>query len=118
MINKHAKKPDPLAEMFSAKEYTESQLADFHTKIQRFWETPRTLADGQIAQKFNHQELHTAFGACKKVQHGAGYVYLYNERHKVLTNLWKQYEEWRKKQDWIGGKEVERLSGISEEIPF
>ena len=106
--------------------YSDHELKDFHNKIQKFWVgEPRELnsvafgvkIEG-LAQKFDHEELAVAFGAAIKVKHGKGYVYLHNERSKVLQNLWKQYEGWRQKQDWIGEKNVERLEVMAEEIPF
>lgn len=121
MINKNAKK-ESLEEMFEPRVYQPNELRDFHQKIQKFWGEPREvrLDDGMsgTAQKFNHQELAVAFGAARKVKHGIGYVYLYNDRNKDLVNLWNQYEDWRKKQDWVEDKKTEELEQIANEIPF
>ena len=123
MIDK-GKKEVPIDEMFEARKYSDYELQDFHNKVQKFWSEPREveLKDGMfgIAQKFNHPELHVAFGAAIKVKHGLGCVYLYNERYKDFVNLWGQYESWRGKQDWIAGKNAEGYAQIASEsqVPF
>lgn len=109
-INRNAKYKPQDIEDFSkpVRVYSDSELSSFQNKIQRFWETPRTLEDGQIAQKFNHEELHVAFGACVKVKHGTvekdgvqvqNFVYLYNDRYREFTELWKQYVDYRRRLD-------------------
>lgn len=102
--------------------YNDHELQDFHNKIQRFWEEPREVSetvfgkkiDG-IAQRFAHQSLHVAFGAAIRVKHGKGYVYLYNSRYATFQSLWRQYEEYRKKQDWISEKKSEELEMVAQE---
>lgn len=118
MINKSGhKQVDEMAQMFEAKVYDNRQLQDFHNKIQRFWEKPREVELGALsgtAQKFNHQELGVAFGACRKVVHGKTYVYQYEpERHRVLENLWGQYSHWR---EWGEGRHIKTLT--DEKVPF
>lgn len=117
---------DP-AGIFNPRVYTESELKDFHNKIQKFWDEPRELNGVSVAgmtvsgtaQKFRHEDLHVAYGAARKVQHGKTFVYQYNsERYAQFNNLWSQYEEWRKKQDWIENKNLEALEKTAEEIPF
>ena len=117
-------------EKITKRTYSEAELRDFHQKIQRFWDEPREInavvfgrkIDGQ-AQKFRHEDLHVAYGAARKVQHGTVFVYQYNsERYAQFNNLWSQYEDWRKKQDWIEGKRGEELDKLaeqsSEQVPF
>ena len=65
--------------------------------------------------------LHVAFGAATKVAHGKTFKYLYNsERYETFVNLWGQYADWRRKQDWIAGKNAEGYAKIASEsqIPF
>ena len=111
MINKLAKYKEQALEDFSVPQrtYSDHELQDFHTKIQRFWDEPREVrgeAFGRklegTAQKFRHEDLHVAYGAARKVQHGKQFIYQYNsERYAQFNNLWSQYESWRQKQDWI-----------------
>ena len=121
LINKKAQREiDDFA--IPPRDYSDTELADFHSKIQRFWGEPRQveLSNGLsgTAQKFNHQDLHVAYGSATKVKHGLSYVYLYNDRSKDFDNLWKQYEEWRKKQDWIDNKRSEGLEEMAKEVAF
>lgn len=100
--------------LFTPKVYADHELKDFHTKIQRFWDEPRevSLPNGMsgTAQKFRHQDLHVSFGAARKVEHGKKHIYQYDgERYEVFNNLWKQYEDWQRKQDWIDNKNLEAL---------
>lgn len=108
--------------------YSDHEIQDFHNKIQKFWDEPRevnTVALGVAvkgnAQKFRHEDLHVAFGATRKVAHGKTFSYQYNsDRYGVFNNLWKQYEGWRQKQDWIGNKQAEELEKMANEsdVPF
>lgn len=128
MINKLAKYKKQEIEDFSVPQriYSNHELQDFHKKIQKFWDEPREVR-GEVfgiklegtAQKFRHQDLHVAYGAARKVQHGKTHVYQYNaERYEQFENLWKQYESWRQKQDWIENKQNEELEKTAEQIPF
>lgn len=99
----------------SERTYSDSELRDFHEKIQRFWEEPRTLEDGSIAQRFAHQRLHVAFGAAREVKVGSGTYFLYNERHRAFSALWRQYEDWRRKQNWKEGREIEEFEQMASE---
>ncbi len=135
--------PDEIAAKFNPRTYSDHELERFHTKIQRFQEPAREISDteiggrvfkGGIAQKFRYEDLHVAFGAAKKVEHGRDpkgvilYKYLYvPDRYEVFNNLWRQYEDWRRKQDWIADKQAqdsarsspEALSGSETgEVPF
>lgn len=106
---------DEAKAMFAPRKYSDVELRDFHNKIQQFWEIPRTLADGQIAQKFNYEELAVAYGAARKDREH----YLYKpERYAQLNNLLNQYEDWKKKQDWIENKKTEELESMAEEVIF
>ena len=121
MINKKAQREiDDFAT--PPRHYEDFELSDFHAKIQRFWGEPRQVELSNemsgTAQKLNHQDLHVAYGSATKVKHGLSYVYLYNDRSKDFDNLWKQYEEWRKKQDWILSKQNEELDKVAGETPF
>lgn len=125
MINKRAQRKQA-QEDFDAipmRVYAESDLQDFHKKIQRFWSEPRevVLSKGMsgTAQKFDHDALAVAYGAARKVDSGAGkFHYLYSpERYGQLNNLWNQYDAWRKKQDWISNKNAEE-SAKSAGVPF
>lgn len=102
--------------------YSDHELRDFHQKIQKFWDEPReVILEGGLsgtAQKFRHQDLHIAYGAAKKVLHRNKPVYLYNDRHKDFCVLWGQYEDWRKKQDWIAEKQTENLTSLAEGVNF
>lgn len=103
--------------------YSDSELRDFHDKIQKFWEEPREVdlpgGMGGTAQRFAHQRLHVALGAAKEVKHGNTTVHLYNDRYKdVFVNLWSQYEDWKRKQDWIADKRAEELAGLDHQVPF
>lgn len=117
---KHKDRDIDPAQIFAPRIYTRFELEDFHQKIKRFRGEPRTLEDGTVAQKFDHQALQVAYGACRKVESGAGkFHYLYDsERFLALDNLWNQYEDWRRKQDWIDNKRSEGLEKIAEEVPF
>lgn len=127
MINKLAKYKEQAMEDFSKPQriYSDMELQDFHNKIQRFWDEPRevVLPRGMsgTARKFRHEDLHVAFGAARKVLVGSKFVYQYNsDRYEVFNNLWSQYEEWRKRQDWIGDKRAEDLEKMASEsdVPF
>jgi len=73
--------------------YSDSELQDFHQKIQRFKRVPRTLPTGVVAQKFDHEALHVAYGAARTSPHGKTIVYLYNpERYRQFVSLWDQYQ--------------------------
>lgn len=123
---------DELAESFQARKYNDHELENFHNKIQRFWDEPREVVvpgwDGpQIARKFRHEDLHVAFGAAKKVEHGVNsdkqqvYKYMYNsDRYTSFANLWRQYEDWQRKKDWIYAQNTPTLTKMSEEaeVPF
>jgi len=118
---------DPAIKEFDAPRiYTDTELRDFHQKIQKFWDEPREVngeAFGKringVARRFRHYDLHVAYGAAKKVRHGQHDVYLYiPDRYHQFENLWQQYEDWRKKQEWIENKNLEALDNIAEEIPF
>lgn len=103
--------------------YTDTEIRDFHQKIQRFWGEPRQVEVSKVgpgtAQKFDHEALAVAYGAANKVQHGLKFVYLYNsERYRQFANLWNSYEAWRKKQDWIENKRGEDMEKIAESVPF
>src|SRR3990167_11002675 len=106
---------------FGPRVYLDHELRDFHNKIQKFWDEPREVneivfgrkVEGK-AQKFRHEDLHVAYGAARKVQHGKVYVYQYNsERYGQFNNLWKQYEDWQQKQDWIENKNLEAMVEIA-----
>lgn len=118
-------KKEQTVEDFSKPErlYSDQELQDFHNKIQKFWDTPRQviLAEGMSgpAQKFRYEDLIVSYGAARKIKHGRTFVYQYNsERYNEFSNLWNQYEEWQKKQDWIESKQNEGLEKMAEEIPF
>lgn len=103
--------------------YSDSELQDFHNKIQKFWDAPREVElEGGMsgtAKKFRHQDLHVAFGAARKVQQGNKSRYLYDsERFNQFNNLWDQYEDYMKKQDWIENKRVEELEKVATEVSF
>ncbi len=112
-----------IGQMFAPRAYSEVELTQFHNKIQRFWDAPREVNEvvmGRkiegVAQKFRHEDLHVAFGAAIKVQHGTTHRYLYNqERYEVFTNLWRQYEDWRRKQDWIADQRALELARTAPE---
>lgn len=123
MINKKAKQEVEWEE--PPRPYSESELLDFHQKIQRFWGEPRTLSQevygGKIAQRFNWEEMAMAYGACRKVQHGLKYIYLYNQdgkRDRELNNLWKQYLDYLRRKDYGEQKRLEELDKVAEEMAF
>lgn len=122
MINKNTKK-DEVEQVFEPRHYYDHELADFHKKIQKFWNEPREviLPNGLsgTARKFRWDDMAVAYGAARKVQHGTRHVYQYNsERYAELNNLWTQYQDWLRKQDWIEGKLEEHLEATASEIPF
>lgn len=106
MLNKSGKRDDVENFEVPPRIYTDLEIQDFHHKIQRFWDEPRevSLPGGMsgTARKFRHQDLAVAYGAARKVEQGEHSHYLYNsERSMQFNNLWKQYEDWMQKQDWI-----------------
>lgn len=117
-----AKKHIPNIEIFETppRVYTETELQNFHIKIQKFWDPPQevNLQGGWsgTAQKFRHEDLHVAYGSARKVQHGKGFVYLYNSRHKEFQNLWEQYVEWRQKQDWIETERAKEMTNADAQL--
>lgn len=114
-IRKHKSDPVPGAELFEARKYSDVELRDFHNKIQRFWCEPRTLASGEMAQKFDWDALAVSFGACRWVPGAAGGKHLMatSERYAALVNLWDQYKDFRTLQDWKLERESERLELMS-----
>lgn len=116
------KKQEPMngAELFAPRQYADYELKDFHEKIQRYWDAPRRLENGTTAQKFRWNDMAVAFGALRKVSgSNSGFHYLaHPDRYDILANLWKQYENWRGKQDWVEGKKTEVLSETAQGIPF
>ena len=123
MINKKAQKEALVAFDEIKRDYTDTELREFHTNIQKFWGEPRTVTvrvlGSGVAQKFDHEALAVAYGAARKVDSGSGrFHYLYGaERYRQLNNIWNQYEAWRKKQDWIADKNAEE-SAKSAGVPF
>ena len=101
--------------------YTDTELSDFHKKIQRFWDPERKLENGEIAQKFRYQDLAVAYGALRPEMVGKHIYYSSTpERYLKLNVLWNQYGEWRRKLDWIGLKRAEESAVKAEvdKIPF
>jgi hypothetical protein len=106
--------------------YSSQELERFHSLIQKFYESktiqnPNAEDFGQTYLVLNHQKLHVAYGACRPVEHGVRHdgtpmvYYFYNsERYNQFNNLWKQYEEHRRKLDWIADKENERLQEMAQ----
>ena len=134
MINKLAKYKEQALEDFSKPErvYSDTELRDFHNKIQKFWDAPRevnAVAFGKkvegVAQKFRFEDMAVAYGAARKVEQGKKpdgspvVYYLYEPiRNRQLDNIWKQYEDWQKKQDWIDNKNSEGYEKLAEQIAF
>jgi len=112
--------------------YSYQELSNFHQDIQKYWSEPRTLTKdityGSIAQKFNWEEMAVGLGVAKKIQHSSRkegnkiiplYIYQYDhEKFVQLNNKWNQYVEWRKKNDWITGKQNESLEQTAQEVNF
>lgn len=107
--------------------YSDNELYDFDKKIQRFYEE-KTLQNppntGRKVEILNMEKLHTAYGACREVEQGKDKegnpikYYLYNDRYPAFINLWRQYEAWRGKKDWVEGKRSEELKANEEAVPF
>lgn len=122
-----------------ARTYSDTELRDFHNKTQRFYKE-KTRTDGSSVKILDFNELAVAFGAFSKTDAGggrfyyraiakekivkknrAGETYLDTEhptRYEQLANLWSQYEDWQRKQDWIENKNVEALQETASQIPF
>ena len=106
--------------------YGDSELEKFHQLIQKYHEpytiqNPKAEDFGQTYLILNHQKLHVAYGACRAVEQGIKpdgspmVYYFYNsERYNQFNTLWKQYEEYRKKLDWIADREAERLQEVAQ----
>ena len=110
--------------------YSDRELQDFHNKIQKYHE-PKTIQNpnaedfGQTYLILNFNKLAVAFGAFRIVEQGTDpegkpvkYYLSTPERYLQLNNLWKAYEDWRKKMDWVAEKEAERLEQVSETVAF
>lgn len=121
MINKQATKKIQGEELFvkENRNYSDIELQDFHKKIQKFWDEPRPVEDG-LAQKFRFDDLAVAFGAMKKVPGSFGkYHYVaFSERYEELLNVWKQYESFRRKKDWVEEKRSEEMVKTAESMGF
>lgn len=111
--------------------YSESELKDFHQKIQRFY-VPKTLSTGEVITKFLHNDFAVAYGAMVKNK-GADSVWQYaipnrtkvgenemegRKRYEQMSNLLKQHEDWKRKNEWVENKKVEELEKMANEIPF
>lgn len=105
------------AEMSPPRIYRASELEDFHKKIQRFGDEPRTLQDGSVAQKFRWDDLAVAFGAMRVVKGAMGMSHYLGipDRYEVLLKLWDQYGDWRRKQDWIAEQRGEAYQQTASE---
>lgn len=96
--------------------YSEQELERFHNLIQKFYE-PHTIQNperedfGQTYLVLNWQKLHVAYGACKALEQGVKedgtpmYYYFYNDKYEKFNVLWKQYESYRQKQDWMASRQ-------------
>jgi len=105
--------------------YSDKELQDFHNLIQKYHE-PKTIQNpnaedfGQTYLILNFNKLAVAFGAYREVDgsNGAKYYLSTSERYLQLNNLWKQYEDYRRKLDWVADREAERIGQISESVAF
>ena len=105
--------------------YSDRELQDFHNKIQKYHE-PKTIQNpnaedfGQTYLILNFNKLAVAFGAYREVDgsNGAKYYLSTSERYLQLNNLWKQYEDYRRRLDWMADKEAERLEQVAETVAF
>lgn len=103
--------------------YSELELQKFHNLIQRFYGEPKTLENGEIAQKFYWDELAVHYGAMSRwlkrdrfldntrglemVKKGEKFIYMTVagedgtcKRMTSFMNLWKQYERYMQGKEW------------------
>lgn len=112
--------------------YSDAELKDFHSKIQRFYE-PKTIQNpnaedfGKTYDIFNHDDFAVAYGAYVKVL-GSNGAYHYciatkgdgkdGERAKEMVNLLTQHTDWIRKQDYFDNKNAEHYEKVVEEVAF
>jgi len=95
--------------------YTDTELRDFHKKIQKFYKD-KTLSTGEQIKVLDQEEFAVAFGAYTKTVVGKSVYYRAaggpngnTDRLVVMYKLLEQYDDWRRKQDWIDNERLKEL---------
>lgn len=99
--------------------YNDAELKDFHRKIQRFT-VMKTPEEGEPYKILDFNELAVAFGAFSKTPGPDGVMYYRalggstgeTKRYYILNNLFNQYQDWQRKQDWVEIKRLETFEAM------
>lgn len=119
--------------------YSDSELKEFHEKIQKFWGDPRILENGETARKFYWEELGVNYGAFSRwnkrdrfndnvkalemVKDGHHFTYMAvagpdgsGKRFHQFINLWDQYNWWLSGNDWKKDQAIQHQLTAYEQI--
>lgn len=101
--------------------YSDRELKDFHEKIQKFREK-KVLTTGEEINPLNWNKMAVAFGAYTVIEYqgkpyyrGAGKPDGECRRMYILDNLWKQYQDWCRRTDWLDQKKIDEYDKLAKE---